>query len=193
MPAKREIETPKRQSETGGSLLYKILSVILAVIVIVQAVYIFYPSSTISQVSSIAIPDLSTSGFDKVSKVVAVSDTGSGSGSLALDSGCSELAAVVESYQADSINNGLHGTVGPRPDAHDMAVDVFRALKIDVIMVKITARQNDLFLSKLVLRQGNTILNFDARPSDAVAIAVRMKADIYVNDTLMKTEGKSIC
>lgn len=193
MPAKRKIETPKRQSEAGGSLVYKILSIILAVIVIAQAAYIFYPSSLISQASSIVIPDLSTSGFDKVSKVVAVSDTGTGSGSLALDSGCSELAAAIESYQADSINNGLQGTVGPRPDAHDMAVDVFRALKIDAIMVKVTARQNNLFLSKLVLRQGNTILNFDARPSDAVAIAVRMKADIYINDTLMKTEGKSIC
>jgi len=193
MPARRRTETPKRSNEKRSPTAFMALSIILALIVIAQAVYIFYPSAIISQAASVAIPDLTTSGFDRIEKITAVSDTGAGNGGLALTSGCYELAAAVESYQADSVNSGQKGIVGPRPDAHDITADVFRALKIDVLMVKVTGRQNNLYMSKLVLRQGNTILNFDARPSDAIAIAVRMHADVYVNDTLMKSEGKNVC
>jgi len=187
MPAKRKTETENRSS----SKFYKTISAILALIILVEAVYIFYPSAIVSKVSLTAIPDLSTNGFVKVDNITATTD--GQQGSLALKSGCYELAAGVEPFQAVSINDGLQGKVGPRPNAHDITKDVFQALKIDVIMVKITDRHDNLFFAKLILRQGNTILNFDARPSDAVAIAVRTHADVYINETLLKTEGKNLC
>jgi len=184
-------ESKKESKKDKILTTYQIIATIFAIIVIVQTIYIFYPSALLQQAADITIPDISTSGFAKVDKIVTriVGDEAT----LSLRSGCYDLTAGVEPFQSISIQNGIDGKVGARPNAHDIAKDVFSTLKIDVLMVKITERRESAYFSKLVLRQGNTILNFDARPSDAIAIAVRMKADVYINETLLKTEGKNIC
>jgi bifunctional DNase/RNase len=190
MPAvSRRIKSQKEDSKL--LLTYKVLSIIFALIIIVQTIYIFYPSLIFQTAANVAIPDLSTSGFVKIDKIT----TGiSGSdGVLTLRSGCYELSAGVEPYMSVSIQNALDGKVEARPNAHDIAKDVFSTLKIDMLMAKVTERRENAFFAKIVLRQGNTILNFDARPSDAIAIAIRMKAGVYMNETLLKTEGKKIC
>jgi len=183
----------KEKTTEGDKLLaaYKIISIIFAAIIIVQTIYIFHPSTLFQTAANIAIPDLSTHGFTKIDKIT----TGivGNDGVLSLRSGCYELSAGVEPYMSISIQNSLDGKVEARPNAHDIARDVFSALKINVLMAKVTERRENAFYAKLVLRQGNTILNFDARPSDAIAIAVRMKADVYMNETLLRTEGKNVC
>jgi bifunctional DNase/RNase len=60
-------------------------------------------------------------------------------------------------------------------------------------MVKVTELKGNSFYSKLILRQGNTILSLDARPSDAIAIALRANSSIYVNSTLLREVGKKVC
>jgi len=194
MPEKRktELQTWNRNSLNKYKIV-KIVVAILALIAVVEAVYIFYPSAIVIDVTTLSIPDISLNGFVKVDKVVPSIDPSTGQGSLSLRSGCYELAAGVELDMAQSISDGLQGVVGPRPNAHDIIKDVFQALKIDVLMAKVTERHDNLFFAKLLLRQGNTILNFDARPSDAIAIALRTNASIYINETLIRTEGKNVC
>ena len=185
-------EKEEKEKEDNKLLItYKILSIIFALIIIVQTIYIFNPSALFQTAANIAIPDLTTAGFVKIDKIT----TGivGNDGVLSLRSGCYELSAGVEPYMSVSIQNALDGKVEARPNAHDIAKDVFSALKINVLMAKVTERRENAFYAKLVLRQGNTILNFDARPSDAIAIAIRMKADVYMNETLLKTEGKNVC
>ena len=190
--SQKDVDKKGKEKEDSKLLItYKILSIIFAIIIIIQTIYIFHPSTLFQTAASIAIPDLSTHGFTKIDKIT----TGivGNDGILSLRSGCYELSAGVEPYMSVSIQNALDGKVEARPNAHDIARDVFSALKINVLMAKVTERRENAFYAKLVLRQGNTILNFDARPSDAIAIAVRMKADVYMNETLLKTEGKNVC
>ena len=198
MPQKQRRTNKKEKNETRegkerNSLLntYRIIAIVLGLVIIAETVYIFYPSIIFQKAANVAIPDLTTTGFAKVDKIsTSITDT---DGELALRAGCYELAAGVEPFQSVSIQSGLDGTVGARPNAHDITKDVFSALKIDVLMVKVTDRRENAYFAKIVLRQGNTILNFDARPSDAIAIAVRMKANVYINETLLKTGGKNVC
>src|SRR3989344_464404 len=193
MPLQAKKQESRQVSRKSDKVLvtYQILATVFAIIIIVQTIYIFYPSAIFQPASSALIPDLSASGFARVDKITTgiVSDQAS----LSLRAGCYSLDAGVEPSQSISIQNGIDGVVGARPNAHDIAKDVFSALRIDLLMVKITERRESSYFAKMVLRQGNTILNFDARPSDAIAIAVRMNADIYINETLLKSEGKNIC
>ena len=53
-------------------------------------------------------------------------------------------------------------------------------------MVKVTHIKGGTYYAKLIIKQGNRILGLDSRPSDAVAIAVRAGADIFVNNRLMR-------
>jgi len=173
------------------SNFYKILSAILLLIVFSLVIYVFWPRAVSQVVQGIFLPDLSTSGFLKVEKIeTEISDN---LGSVSLKTDCYDLTASVEPEQTDSIQRGIEKTYAPRPDAHDIAADVFHHLKIEVLMVKITELRGNSFYSKLILRQGNTILNLDARPSDAIAIAVRTNSSIYINQTLLKENGKKIC
>lgn len=133
---------------------------------------------------------LSTAGYQQV-VVDAVSV--SGYGIVSLESECYQLVANVEYYQAESIRNGLDGIVPERPNAHDIAVDAFNNLGVEVLMVKINDVRNDTFYSRIVLRNGDRIAELDARPSDATAIAVRMGVPIYVSDSILEEYGDYKC
>jgi len=191
MPAKRKNQNPSSSEKSKRVYLFAIL--VLTIAVFAEAVYIFYPSTVVSQVSTLTIPDISLTGFVKVDKITPSVDSTTGEGSLSLTAGCYELSAGVEPDMAQSISNGLQGVVGPRPNAHDIIRDVFQALKIQVLTVKVTDMHDSMFFSKILIRQGNTVLNFDARPSDAIAIAVRTNSPVYINQTLIRTEGKNVC
>jgi hypothetical protein len=112
---------------------------------------------------------------------------------ISLNTKCYNLSATVEPLQAVSIQNGIDGRVEARPNAHDVMKDIFDSLKIEILMVKVTEQKESAYFSKFVLRQGNMILNLDARPSDAIAVALRAKAPIYVNETLLKQYGEYVC
>jgi len=148
----------------------------------------FFPTN-VEEVSSLA--DLSIVGYDKFSVEVGVSDD---TGVITLTSGCYQIVATTEYYQAESIANGLAGRIGARPNSHDTIASVFKNLGIKVLTVKITELRNSTFISTMILQQGNNILSVDSRPSDAIAIGVRMKTDeFYIKDDLLKEQGRNIC
>jgi len=175
----------------GDCKNYQIVAAILALALLASLAYIFYPAAFYSQIATVTLPQLSTTGFVQVNVSADLIDENTAS--LTLSANCYDLTANVETLQAASILLALDHQVGPRPNAHDLAKDVFTSLKIDVLMVKITERRDTAYYSKIVLRQGNTVLNYDVRPSDGIAIALRMNAPIYMNETLLKSEGKKVC
>ena len=170
---------------------YKMLSLILLVIVIGLTIYILWPKEVEQLAQEMILPELSTSGFSKVEKIETA--TLGSSGAVSLKADCYDLTASVEASQAESIQRGLDKTYVARPNAHDIVADAFKSLGIEVLMVKVTELKENSFYSKLILRQGNTILSLDARPSDAIAIALRLNSSIYVNSTLLKEVGRKIC
>ena len=171
--------------------IYKVLIVVLGLALLASLVYIFYPTTFYSQVASLTLPQLSTAGFVKVNVSANVIDQNTAS--LTLSADCYEMTAAVEPLQAESVQNALNNQYGPRPNAHDLAKDVFTALKINVLMVKVTEQKADAFYGKIVLRQGNTVLNYDIRPSDGIAIGLRMNAPIYMNESLLMSQGQKVC
>jgi len=165
---------------------YKIISLILFIIILIFLIFYFLPIF-------ISIPDISMISLDGFMEVEVLAETGDEYGTVNLYGDCYELKAVVENSQAESIMNGRNGIVGPRPNAHDLFKDTADTIGIKILMVKITEMKNDMYFSKIVMQKGNTLINLDARPSDAVAIAVRTNTPIFINETLFKSQGTKVC
>jgi bifunctional DNase/RNase len=138
----------------------------------------------------VVIPELFVSGYTKVE---VAADVVGDEGMVTLTSGCRQILAYVEPYQAQSIQMGLRGVFNDRPNTHDIATDAFQGFGIQVLMVKIDSVSNGTYFGKLILRMGNTIQSLDARPSDATAIAIRMGAPIYVKNDVMQEFADDIC
>jgi len=180
----------KRKVKHDPILKYRILTIILSLMILGLVAYITMPSEISTTIANIYRPEMNTVGYVEVD--IDVENRGD-YGFVLISNNCMQIRAVVESAQALSIYNGLNDIVGSRPNTHDLTKDTFETLDIDVVMVKITEVREDAYYSKIILRQGNTILNLDARPSDAVAIALRVNAPIYINETLLNDFGEKVC
>jgi bifunctional DNase/RNase len=136
------------------------------------------------------LPQLSTVGYVQVD---VQADIVAGRGRVRLTGDCWQITAMTEPGQADSIRRGLEGVIPFRPGSHDLMVDAFRHLGIEVVMAKVIDLRENTYIGRLILVQGGTILSLDSRPSDATAIAVRAGAPVYVKEELLKSHGRWIC
>jgi bifunctional DNase/RNase len=88
--------------------------------------------------------------------------------------------------EAQAIRRILSEESFPRPLTHDLVVIVLEGLKAKITRVIIAdLRENTFFASVIVERDGE-VLSVDARPSDSIALALRAKAPIYVNEKLLQ-------
>jgi bifunctional DNase/RNase len=133
----------------------------------------------------VSATDLSTENFARMEPSASVNGS--------LRNGCTEVSASTESHQAESILNGITGTVAGRPNMHDMTRDYFETLGIEVLMVKVTELRGSNYIGKMIIKQGNDLLSMEIKPSDGIAIAVRTKSPIYFNTTLLNEHGTKIC
>jgi hypothetical protein len=163
----------------------KILVIFLILALAAIAIYYYLPDLLI-------LPNLSTAGFVRVNVEV---DVQGDTGVVRLTGGCYQVLATVEKDQAVSILNGMNNVVGLRPNVHDLFRDTLKGLDAKILMIKITDVREDVYLSKMFIRKGNTLLSLDARPSDAIAVAVRSdyNVPVYMNQTLMMKQGTKIC
>lgn len=100
------------------------------------------------------------------------------------------LPIYIGAPEAAAIAYALQGVSAPRPMTHDLLGDVITALRARLFSVEITSLVDNTFFATLrLLREQHEIL-VSARPSDAVALALRVGAPILVADELMATEGK---
>lgn len=184
---------PRRNSSINNR--EKILIAVTFVAIIFSVTMFFLTnqnvnSSQVPTTKNLGIADLSTEGFVAVKPQAEVVN---GEGFIRLEGNCYRVDAGSDVEQAQSIKDGLEGTTGPRPNAHELMRDAFSSLGIKVLMVKITELKDKSFFGKIMLQQGNTILSLDAKPSDGIAIAIRTNATVYFNQTLLKERGQNIC
>ncbi len=99
------------------------------------------------------------------------------------------LPIFIGSPEATAIAYALQGVVMPRPLTHDLAKDMLDTLGVTVERVIITELRSSTYYAELHLLQGETHTVVSSRPSDAVAIAVRTEAPLFVSDELMESEG----
>jgi hypothetical protein len=92
-------------------------------------------------------------------------------------------------FEAEAITVELQEMPQARPFTHDLIKSVIRELGGKVIHVLINDLRNDIFYARLVVDVNGKQVEIDSRPSDAIAVAVRAKAPIFVAETVMTRAG----
>ncbi len=92
-------------------------------------------------------------------------------------------------YEAESITIALQEVEVARPLTHDLLKNVFQKLNARVLRVEVVSLRNDTFYGNIVAEVNGQILNIDSRPSDALAIAVRLNTPILVARSVMDAAG----
>jgi bifunctional DNase/RNase len=92
-------------------------------------------------------------------------------------------------YEAESITLALQDVEVSRPLTHDLLKNVFTQLDARILRVEVTSLKDDTFFGNIVAETDGRILNIDARPSDALAIAVRAHVPILVSRTVLDSAG----
>jgi len=91
--------------------------------------------------------------------------------------------------EADSIAVKLQDVSVPRPLTHDLLNLVITSLGGSVSHIVVSDLQNDTFFAKILIQRDGDSLEVDSRPSDAIALAVRVKVPIYVEETVLERAG----
>jgi bifunctional DNase/RNase len=91
--------------------------------------------------------------------------------------------------EADSIALALGKIETPRPLTHDLIKNITDSLKIRITKIIVTEILNNTYYSLLCLNDGKKETFVDSRPSDAVAIALRANAPIFIEDSIMEQKS----
>lgn len=106
---------------------------------------------------------------------------------------CTAIVQDTSAERAQSIQDGIAGIMEQRPNTHDIFAQTLKSFNITLDYVTIDNFVNGTYYSNLFLRSGNKILKLDAKPSDAIALALRTNSTIYINKTLLQEVGEDIC
>ena len=89
--------------------------------------------------------------------------------------------------EANSIALELEGVEPPRPMTHDLIRDLISSTGCAVDHVYIHSLEDSIFKASIQLRDANAVVhNVDSRPSDAIAIALRAKVDVFVDPVVLE-------
>jgi bifunctional DNase/RNase len=100
--------------------------------------------------------------------------------------GSRRLPIWIGEAEAQSIAIELRNIEWPRPNTHDLAKRLLAGLDANVERVVVTELRGGTYFAVLVIRAAGKRVEIDARPSDAIAIALRVHAPVYVRDALLK-------
>lgn len=90
-------------------------------------------------------------------------------------------------FEANAIAIEIEKAIAPRPMTHDLARNLIRHMNGVLEKIVITELRDDTFLAMLWIRQGDEAIVIDARPSDAIALALRADCPIYVSEQVMQS------
>jgi bifunctional DNase/RNase len=90
-------------------------------------------------------------------------------------------------YEANAIALEIEKVVTPRPMTHDLLKNMLVGLDTCVRKVVVTNIKDDTFYAVIWLERDGTLLSVDSRPSDALALALRIDCPIFVEDEVLKT------
>jgi hypothetical protein len=94
--------------------------------------------------------------------------------------------------EADAIAVKLQDISVPRPLTHDLLCSVLEALGAVVSFIVVSDLRNDTFYAKIILNVDGKYLEIDSRPSDALALAVRVKVPIFAEESVLDKAGIEI-
>lgn len=101
------------------------------------------------------------------------------------------LPILIGPFEATAIALALEGAAVPRPLSHDLMRSILMTLGANLEQVVIHDIRESTFFAKLVVRTNGDLQEIDARPSDGIALALRVQAPIYVSDKIVLEESVS--
>lgn len=93
-----------------------------------------------------------------------------------------QLAMAIGLAEATGIAVPLHGVTPPRPLTHDLVLTLLTRLEVSLRRVVITDLRDDVYYATLHLQGARGELTLDARPSDAIALAIRARVPVLVEN-----------
>ena len=102
------------------------------------------------------------------------------------------LVMVIGPAEATGIAVPLQGVTPPRPLTHDLFLTLFGRLNVQITRVVITDLRDNIYYATLQVTAPGTTFTLDARPSDAIALAVRAKVPVLVEDRVFDKAGPGV-
>ncbi|MFH2071140.1 MAG: bifunctional nuclease family protein [Elusimicrobiota bacterium] len=99
------------------------------------------------------------------------------------------LPVWVGLFEAQAILFRLQNSYFPRPLTHDLLKNCIERLNGQVEYILINRIENNTFYAQIHIKHNNNKIVIDSRPSDAIALAVRVETPIYVEEKLFETNG----
>jgi len=90
-------------------------------------------------------------------------------------------------YEANAIALEIEKVTTPRPITHDLIKNVLTGLDTQVHKVVVTELREDTFFAVIWLERNGQVISVDSRPSDALALALRVDCPIFVEDDVLKS------
>jgi bifunctional DNase/RNase len=101
---------------------------------------------------------------------------------------------VIGIFEATSIDRRVKGMPSPRPLTHDLITNIIDQMGGELQDIFISELREHTYYAKLRIRHEGELIEIDCRPSDAIALAVRGRVPIYVNeDVLGEALGEQQC
>lgn len=122
--------------------------------------------------------------------ILGLSSSPSAGGAYALllkeSFGVRRLPIIIGSFEAQSIALEIEGIKPPRPLTHDLMKNIVDDLGGSVVEIYIDELRDNTFFAKIILEVSTLTNTIDARPSDAIALAVRTGCQIFVAEEVMR-------
>jgi bifunctional DNase/RNase len=94
-------------------------------------------------------------------------------------------------YEANAIALEIEKVTTPRPMTHDLIKNVLVGLETQVHKVVVTELKEDTFYAVIWLERDGQVISIDSRPSDAIALAMRVDCPIFVEDEVLKNSKQA--
>ena len=101
------------------------------------------------------------------------------------------LPIWVGAYEANAIALEIEKVQTPRPMTHDLLKNVFLGLDVVVQKIVVNDLRDDTFFALIWVEQNGELMSIDSRPSDALALALRMDCPIFVEEQVLKNSKVS--
>jgi bifunctional DNase/RNase len=99
------------------------------------------------------------------------------------------LAMAIGPAEATGIAVPLQGVTPPRPLTHDLFLTLFGRLNVALTRVVITDLRDDVYYATVHLTAGGSELTLDSRPSDAIALAIRARVPVLIEERVFDKGG----
>ena len=103
-----------------------------------------------------------------------------------LSDGRRHLMIVIGGFEATAISYGAEGIQTDRPMTHDLIVKVIDAMGARVDRIVIDDLWSSTYFAKIYVKKGQEEIEIDSRPSDAIALAVRLRVPIFAIEGILR-------